>query len=254
MASTNSLFRYKWANPEFFDHSPKHAYADHLFILQDNQHFHYISNINGVLKNLRRTPSAEFCFDCFDIKFNTRTHACREEDDTDTKRYQIGNRSLAYFPDRGEDKVIGEQFISRTEPKEDIKALIIYLDFETYVRGKHIESGDVEPLIDLQAVPIDSLIDYEPYPFVERVLDTSQYCYIQVVNHCEVQYEDGRVLTFSSIEETMQWLNLPIHTGAYVIAHCGGGFDFQMILRYFLSDQVLRMKKVKAPLMCGIRL
>ena len=49
----------------------------------------------------------------------------------------------------------------------------------------------------------------------------------------------------------MQWVGLPMHTGAYVIAHCGGSFDFQMILRYFLSDQVLRMKKVKAPLMTG---
>ena len=42
-----------------------------------------------------------------------------------------------------------------------------------------------------------------------------------------------------------------MNTGAYVIAHCGGSLDFQMILRYFLSGEVLKMKKVKAPLMCG---
>ena len=46
----------------------------------------------------------------------------------------------------------------------------------------------------------------------------------------------------------MAWLSLPINTGAYIIAHCGGSFDFKMVLRNFLSDEVLRMKKVEAPL------
>ena len=95
------------------------------------------------------------------------------------------------------------------------------------------------------------LLMYEPYPFVERCLDTTQFRYTQVINHCEAQYEDGSVFIFSSIEDTMGWLALPVNTGAYVVAHCGGSFDFQMILCYFLSDEVLRMKKVKAPLLRG---
>ena len=238
-------------NPEFSFHSPKRAYADHLFVLQDINHFHYISNINGVLKNLRRSKYAEFCHDCYDIKFTNRSHTCKEEDDDDTTRYLIGNRSLAYFPDKGEEKVIGPQYIQPTEEKESIKAKIIYLDFETYVRGKHIETGEIEPTIPIDELPLPSVVPYEPYPFMERVLDTAQYCYTQVINHCEAQYEDGSVSIFSSIEDTMAWLGLPINTGAYVIAHCGGSFDFQMILRYFLSNEVLRMKKVKAPLMRG---
>ena len=49
----------------------------------------------------------------------------------------------------------------------------------------------------------------------------------------------------------MQWLGLPKQKGSYVIAYCGGSFDFQMILKYFLSDEVLRMTKVKAPLLRG---
>ena len=49
----------------------------------------------------------------------------------------------------------------------------------------------------------------------------------------------------------MLWLGLTMHTGSNVIAHCGGSFNFQMILRYLLLDQILRMKKVKAPLMHG---
>ena len=237
-------------NPEFSYHSPKRAYADHLFILEDNKHFHYISNIKGVLRNCKRSIQAEFCYDCFDIKFANRRHTCKEEDEITDNRYLIGNRSLAYFPDEGEEKTRTPQFIEPTTEKEPIKARIIYLDFETYVRGKHNETGDLEPLNE--DIPTPSFLDpYEAYPYVERVLNTSEYCYTQVINHCEAQYEDGSVHTFSSIEETMQWLGKPKHKGSYVIAHCGGSFDFQMMLKYFLSDEVLRLKKVKAPLMRG---
>ena len=65
-------------NPEFSYHSPKWVYANHLFILQDNQHFHFISNINGVLRNLKRNNEVKFFYDCFGIKFSRRTHTCRE--------------------------------------------------------------------------------------------------------------------------------------------------------------------------------
>ena len=63
----------------------------------------------------------------------------------------------------------------------------------------------------------------------------------------------GLFFIVASIEDTMAWLALLINAGAYVIPHCGGSFDFQMILRFFLSDEVLRMKKVKAPLMRGVK-
>ena len=49
----------------------------------------------------------------------------------------------------------------------------------------------------------------------------------------------------------MEWLALPQNTKAIVIAHFSGAFDFQMIYKYFLSEDVLRMKKAKAPLMRG---
>jgi hypothetical protein len=45
-----------------------------------------------------------------------------------------------------------------------------------------------------------------PTHFIRREFDTETYRYIQTVNHCEAQYEDGTVFTFSSIEETMKWL------------------------------------------------
>ena len=31
--------------------------------------------------------------------------------------------------------------------------------------------------------------------------------------------------------------------GAYVIAHCGGSLDFQMMIRYLLLNEVLQMKR-----------
>ena len=51
--------------------------------------------------------------------------------------------------------------------------------------------------------------------------------------------------------ETCDWLLLPQHRSAYVIAHCGGSFHFQFIYYHFLSDEVLIMKKAKAPLLGG---
>ena len=109
----------------------------------------------------------------------------------DTQRYDIGNRSLIYFPDKGEEKVIGPQLISPTEEKEPNKAKIICLDFETYVRGKHIVTGEVEPTVSVDELPIPAVFDYEPYPFIHRHLDTNQYCYTQTINHCEAQYEES---------------------------------------------------------------
>ena len=60
-----------------------------------------------------------------------------------------------------------------------------------------------------------------------------------------------RVFVFKSIEETMEWLNDSSNKGAVVLAHCGGSFDFQLILRQFLVSGQLRLKKVKAPLLRG---
>ena len=98
---------------------------------------------------------------------------------------------------------------------------------------------------------LDNDAYYQPFPFVPFELDTSKYTYQQVVNHCEWQYKDGSVFTFNNIPDLSAWLNLPINTGAVVVAHCGGIFDFQFLYKHFLSDDVLRMKKVKPPLLRG---
>ena len=49
----------------------------------------------------------------------------------------------------------------------------------------------------------------------------------------------------------MEWLNEPDHKGSIVIVHCGGSFDFQLLLRQFLVNTQLRIKKVKYRLLRG---
>ena len=90
--------------------------------------------------------------------------------------------------------------------------------------------------IDMQYF-LDNDAYYQPFPFVPFELDTSKYYYQQVVNYCECQYEDGSVFTFENIGDLSAWLNLPMNTGAVVVAHCSGIFDFQFLYKYFLSDQ-----------------
>ena len=82
-------------------------------------------------------------------------------------------------------------------------------------------------------------------------MNTLEYEYIQKVNHCEAQYVDGSMFIFKDTKEAMEWLNLPQNEGSLLIAHCGGSFDFQLIMREFLSCGQLRMKKVKSPLLRG---
>ena len=66
---------------------------------------------------------------------------------------------------------------------------IIYLDFETYVNGIHIKTAEIEPVVRPDELAIAFVFDYEPYQFVERCLDTTQFRYTQVINHCKAQYE-----------------------------------------------------------------
>ena len=129
------------------------------------------------------------------------------------------------------------------------------MDFETYVRGYNEETKEEHDYETHAGVELQYFLDdnrcYQPFPFVPFNIDSSKYTYQQVVNHCECQYEDASVFTFSTIPELSEWLNLPINTGAIVVAHCGGIFDFHFLYKHFLSTDVLRMKKVKPPLLRG---
>ena len=163
-----------------------------------------------------------------------------------------------YFPKIGVPRTSETVYIQRTKENEATGRNIIYLDFETTVTGyahaevetetKEDNSDETvlpvdtsvnrrrEPPLALYELPGENVFSYEPYPFLTCSMNTSEYEYIQEVNYCEAQYVDGSVFTFRSIDEVMEWLNKPEHKGSIVIAHCGGSFDFQLLLRQFLVD------------------
>ena len=72
--------------PEFSFHYPQSpVYAKHLYFLQDGSHFHYISNINGVINVFKRKVTMTFCELCYKI-YDTRYigpegHVCRTGDE-----------------------------------------------------------------------------------------------------------------------------------------------------------------------------
>ena len=167
----------------------------------------------------------------------------------------VGNRTFSHFPKIGLPRSTEPKYIERTQHKDRNKVQVIYLDFETTVTGFGFFERDgfrpIEPPIPDHNLPVSPNDRYEPYPFIPRIMNTLEYEYIQKVNHCEAQYVDGSVFIFKNIEDTMEWLNLPQNEGSLLIAHCGGSFDFQLIMREFLSCGQLRMKKVKSPLLRG---
>ena len=50
-------------------HSLKQGHTDHLLFLQDHRHFHFVSNIQAVIRSLRRETHATFCYNCFGIRY-----------------------------------------------------------------------------------------------------------------------------------------------------------------------------------------
>ena len=258
------VYNISGVKPHFTYHTSRSfGFTKHLYFLQIGHHVHYVTNMLGLIRNFGRSGYLEYCEGCYKI-YDRRYvpdsgHVCdaeNEDDCVEEKMCTIGNRVFPYFPKIGLARSLNPQFIERTEVKEKNNKKIIYLDFETTVVGYSHEGVDtntrrLEPPIPSQNLPISSVFEYEPYPFIPRIMDTTNFEYVQTVNHCEAQDEDGTVFVFKNIEETMSFLNEDQNKGAVVIAHCGGLFDFQLLMRQFLVCGQLRLKKVKAPLMRG---
>ena len=258
------VYNISGVKPHFTYHtSPTFGFTKHLYFLQIGHHVHFITNITGLIRNFGRSGYLEYCENCYKI-YDRRYvpvsgHVCDDEnEDTaeEGKMCTIGNRVFPYFPKIGLARSSTPRYIERTKPKEKNDKQIIYLDFETTVVGFSHEVSETntrrrEPPIPQQNLPVPSTRVYQPYPFIPREMDTATFEYVQTVNHCEAQYEDGSVFVFKNIEETMDFLNEEQNKGSIVIAHCGGSFDFQLLMRHFLVCGQLRMKKVRAPLMRG---
>ena len=158
----------------------------------------------------------------------------------------LGTRTLAYYPNEGEERYENEaRYIQRPKPKDVVDRKIIYLDFETYLQGrKHIsveaeEYNAIEPPLHHYLIPKGSIEPYQPCPYLKREFNTTHYAYYQTVNHCECQSSTGETKVFKDLQATMQWLSQPEQEGSLVLAHCGGRFDFQFIFRKYLEDDQL---------------
>ena len=50
-----------------FHYPPAPIYEKNLYFLQDGDHFHYITNINAVIRNFKRNSDLFFCEECFKV-------------------------------------------------------------------------------------------------------------------------------------------------------------------------------------------
>ena len=134
------LFDTSNITPGFSYHYPPRdtslKYEKNLYFLQDSDHFHYINNINAVIRNFKRNKYYEFCETCFKI-FDRHCvnkedgHICSNEPEEGDVRepvqpYVFGDRKLAYYPNEGEEKDTAE-FMTRTEPQKKVGRPILYL-------------------------------------------------------------------------------------------------------------------------------
>ena len=98
----------------------------------------------------------------------------------------IGDHSLAYFPTIGEEKTSVHCYIENTQQKDPVESKIIYLDFETYVRGYNEETKEEHDYETYAGVDLQYFLDdnryYQPFPCVPFNIDTSKFTYQQVVN------------------------------------------------------------------------
>jgi hypothetical protein len=94
--------------------------------------------------------------------------------------------------------------------------------------------------------------NYQPLPFQHRDLDTNNYDYQQVVNYVEIQSADGYItLPFRTIDAFASFLQRKELKGAYLIAHYGQGFDFQLLYQHMFRADGLMHGKMKNPIMRG---
>ena len=256
----------------FFDKVASSQIVDNrpdIFLMYSpiKKHFDAITNIDAVarsIKNNRRT----YCKECRKfitpmINKTTRDkgwHKCFRED---KKLYiELNNEVVHYMPDYSlmeeESDISCDGFIALNSKEEEAIPLnkVWYFDFETTVVGTHRETMETEELqfddeFHDKLREIDTH-NYQPLPFQPRVLDTDNYDYQQVVNYVEIQSADGYVtLRFRTIDAFASFLQRKELKGAYLIAHYGQGFDFQLLYQYMFRADGVMHGKIRNPVMRG---
>jgi hypothetical protein len=120
------------------------------------------------------------------------------------------------------------------------------------VRGFHKETEAPEPeVIGLHKFQTPSMEPYIPLPYIPREVVSEDYKFKQVVNYCVIQDQEGNEFYFNTLSDAMNFLGEPQYNKAIVVAHCGGRFDHQFIFQHYLCSEILRMKKVRDPMLKG---
>ena len=242
-----------------------HVYSSHyvagrpdLFLLYNGEkkHFDCITNIDAVLravKNNRRT----FCKDCRKVVTlaNDNYHNCYK--DGNKKHFVINDEVLFYEPDYelldASTDLSDDGYIKVNDRKQDPIPMekVWYFDFETMNVGVHKETGDSE-VLPYEWQPFDPATDeYKPYPFTRREFD-KDFVYSHEVDYVVIQSADGsQSHYFYTIADFCQFLTRPELKGAYLVAHYGQGFDFQLLYNYMFRYSGVLHGKIKDPIMRG---
>ena len=259
-------FRHTFLDNVYSSHYVKDRPDLFLLYNSEQKHYHCINNINAVaraVKNNRRL----FCKDCRKIVTpfdrsekdkaeGTSYHNCIKPGET-PKHEVINGEVLFYEPDYdlydASTDLSDDGFIKVNDRKQEPIPTdkVWYFDFETMNIGKHKETEELENL-PYEWQPFEPFTDeYRPYPYTPRVFD-KDYFYTHEVDYAVIQSADGaQTYDFRNIEDFCEFLTQPHMKGAYLVAHYGQGFDFQLLYNYMFRYSGMLHGKVKDPIMRG---
>ena len=249
----------------------RHTFLDHvhsthhidgrpdLFLLYNGEkkHFHCITNIDAVLRAVKN-HARTFCTKCRKVvtpKGSDNYHNCYKEGEK--KHFVINDEVLYHEPDYdlldASTDLSDNGFIKVNDRKQDPVPLekVWYFDFETMNIGIHKDTKEYE-ILPYEWQPYDPTTDeYKPYPYTRREFD-KDYIYSHEVDYVVIQSGDGQQTHyFYNIGDFCQFLTRPELKGAYLVAHYGQGFDFQLLYNYMFRYSGMFHGKMKDPIMRG---
>ena len=232
---------------EFIHHAQIPGSDKHIHVLFDPEVGHYDPIVNPLkfLRTVHNNQHRRFCSKCF-CSVDSRYHTvCESYDPNAPVNVEESSRTIKrYKPDKGQLDTTTE-FIQQPKEKGAFNEKIIFFDFETQVIGYHRETDEEEE--------VQPYTSSSPPPFEKRVLH-ADYDYKQVVVYGAWKDHQDNEGDFHSIDEFMAMLDDPEFAKATLVAHNGGGFDFQLMLEYYYSQDVLRLGGDKPIVMKGSRI
>ena len=247
----------------FLDHvASSHYVKDRpdLFLLYNSQrqHYHCITNINAVLRAVKNNRRI-FCKECRKVvtpNWRDNYHNCIKPGET--PKHEVINGEVVYYKPNYElmdesTDLSDNGYIKVNDRKMEVVPMdkVWYFDFETMNIGTHKETEEFENL-PYEWQPFEPFTDeYKPYPYTPRVFD-KDYMYSHEVDYVIIQSADGQQThSFRTIGDFCEFLTRPELKGAYLVAHYGQGFDFQLLYNYMFRYSGMFHGKMKDPIMRG---